>query len=814
MKQAIGLAFSGREVRLAHLVAHKGTIRVLGLETGVLRTPLDYQYEEVERRKKKEQDSKDVFGLREDSDESDPRDQRLKSHSANIEELYKLIFKHVDSRVKVGMNLPISMTNYQRVTSDDPRLLESIVAQKGESNGEVLLNIGHRVLPAADGSKLVLTYEENAKIISVIDEVNEFVTKKLYFGLLDTTELTLLNLARTRRDIAANQVSVIIYVEEEFTRLIFLHSRMLLHASAIIHENAASPLIAEVIARKLIYEQDEAQIPEISKIWLAGQCARIGLHHFFQRHFKNASVEYLDAPAIGKFPIEGKHDEICSEYAVAIGLAWKLLDPKDPNMVPINLLPQRIRDAQDVLKLDYYGLALLAVTAVLTFMLTWRVLDTHKRARYVALQNVRYELLISNHQNKIDEILDLEQENNQFENSLKLVEDLSQNYDEALIFLKKLNRSIREAGGVWINEITRHDNGYAVRGTSLTREKIPLFAEMLWGANLNKVTRESAGATRVYQFDLDRIQVPEDERRKELQPEVRPGNRVPSLTGKDVASTAQGLTPPPLAAGLSAPVGKVVDNAAAPSDMAAAETADDREPSRRRTEEAGAGQAPMALQAGEKASPGPSQPEDESVAAPNRGRVAASSALLAASDPSLFFGPMLPAGEKPAAGGARAAAGPSRPRAANQQKLVGAATAGKAPEAAPAKAATAQEMTTPPANGTPPADTAPAPSGPAAPLLRPQPPGNPPYAIVLAKAYSQDYAEQYAVIYRGKGLDPKIEPYYDEENKLLYGYRILIGPYAKYEAAVEAADNLLGPLPASDKIISLAAQSAKAGHRN
>ncbi|MGH7453639.1 MAG: hypothetical protein ACRENG_19985, partial [bacterium] len=94
MKQAIGLAVSGTEVRLAHLINHNGQIRIEGLERARLKTTLENQPEDKGEAKLGEPGAKDAFGLKDASSEKAPDDNEQKSDNGNLEILYRLLEKY------------------------------------------------------------------------------------------------------------------------------------------------------------------------------------------------------------------------------------------------------------------------------------------------------------------------------------------------------------------------------------------------------------------------------------------------------------------------------------------------------------------------------------------------------------------------------------------------------------------------------------------------------------------------------------------------------------------------------------------------
>ncbi|MFQ5629964.1 MAG: SPOR domain-containing protein [bacterium] len=508
MRTAIGLAVSGREIRLARLGSHKGQVSVLGLDTVYLDTSLEYQTEEkkiIDNSPNAE--SKDVFGLKDDWDGKAPDSGTGNKGNKNLEILYKFLFKYVAKRTKIALNIPVSMARYQRLDSADFNQANDFPGKPHRADSTNGQSPEQHLLKLADGATISLTHDQYPPFLNLLREVNDFLGKKLHFGTMDATELALVNIARANEATQFGKITVIIYVEDDFTRLIFLEGKELLHVSSIINENAASPKILDIISRRLNYELDEANIPEIHSILLAGRSNRIHAKSFFKSQFENANVDFLSTDALGHLPVENEQQhQTFSEYAVALGLAWKQLQPHSSLSLPLNLIPQDLKDQQEIVKLDRIGYALLAITGLVAFFFTFQIMDIRGEVDKSEIKYSNLEAEIKHARNTVDQVLDLDDERQKLEANLSLADSLAKDHQSFLLFLKKLNASARSTGGVWINEINKTGETYSIKGASRSRQNIPKLADKLGGAVLNKVTREKSGKGRLYRFTMDGIE--------------------------------------------------------------------------------------------------------------------------------------------------------------------------------------------------------------------------------------------------------------------------------------------------------------------
>lgn len=513
MRTAIGLAISGREVRLAILGSEKEQLSILGLDTIFLDSSLEYQFDEENFiDNAPNTDAKDVFGLKDTLNENATDKGSQKHGNTNLEILYKFLFRHVAKKTKVALNIPVSMAKYQRLDSTEFKQSEESKEKPGGIGAEDGFNSEQHLLKLADGSTINLTHDQYPPFLSIMREVNDFLGKKLYFGLMDTTELALANIARSSQYTQPGKISVIVYIEDEFTRLIFLEGQELLHISSVINENAASPQVLDVISRRLMYEIDEAKIPEIDTILLAGRCSRIRAKSFFTEHFERAEVDFLSSTQAGNLPVEhDKQNERFSEFAVAIALAWKQLEPKNPTFFSLNLIPQELKDQQEILKLDRNGYALLAITGLIAFFITFQIISVRSEVSNIKNKSMSLQQEIDYTKRAVNEVLDIDDERKQLETNLSLADSLAKEHNSFLVFLKKLNASVQRTGDIWVNEISKNGATYSLNGSSSSRLKIPVLADKLGGAVLKKVTREKSDQNQFYHFSMDGIKAEKGE---------------------------------------------------------------------------------------------------------------------------------------------------------------------------------------------------------------------------------------------------------------------------------------------------------------
>ncbi len=776
-KQALGLAVSGTEVRLALLSSQNGKIHIEGLERARLRTTLESRPVAEEENKSGDAEGGDAFGLKTGIREKDNNAaaEPPAADNGNLEILYRLLEKYTKHKTKIAFNVPLSMVRYQR---------PELAAERPEETAkDEASNYAEQVIAAADGSRLVMSYEKQPPTMALMREVNEFLRGNLFLALMDSTEVALANLARRDNDLTAEKISAIVYIESDFTRLLFMRGKDLLHVSSIIHEDTASPDILEVIYRKLIYEQDEAQIPELGAILLAGKSNRLKAKEFFSEYFPAVRVDYLASPLVTGLAGNDMQRGVFAEFAVPIALAWKTLEPKSPFFIPTNLLPQDLLDQQQILKLNYHGYILLALTGLVAFFMTWQIGRLNNNIRELRNKNTQLEMKIANNQETVDRVLLLDNQCQRLKKNLFLADSLAQGHDEFLAFLKKLNNSVGRVGNIGIDEIVTSNKGFSVRGTSLSREAIPLLAERLERASLSQVTRVEAEKRKYFSFNLERQSEP-DTMRQGLSSidAARYASNGKLILRKDGVRSVSAIMPD------ENPVVAPKPNDSVPAANGTPKSDRDVTPRSENT-------PPMAR---------PTASTNNGVA-PNKEASTTAAALPAEKRPTLSRESTVP--PPPATETLASSNGAARTANEETKKIT-------TPERAATTFKTSPESmndgkTTTPVNS---GMNLPAPEkkivvaeNAAAATLRPA--EAPPeiyrgYTIEAARSYTMELAEQYAMAYRKQGHNAAVEPYRDErtgEKK----YRVLIGAFSSRPEAEKKAAQLTALLMKDYRVVGI-----------
>lgn len=357
-------------------------------------------------------------------------------------------------------------------------------------------------IPAAEGQILSIIREGGLGILDLIESVKDFLGKRIpRVQFIETSDISLMNLVRSNYELGESEISIIVYVGNEFSRLIFMKGQYFFHFAPVISEGRLTPNIENTIYSRILLEQDSAGITRVDRIFLAGEANKIDLKQFLAPQFAEAPIEYVTASTLDTTEFADNPEAIISEYAIPISAAMRALEPKSSLYYHVDLLPVSFSEGQKIFKLAWHGYLLLVMIFLTTLFFTSRYVELNQEVQRSRSDLAKkQEQLVENQ--RLQSILDsLAGQNAQFESGLKVYDQVIPNYNRWSKVFNHLTNSVDGLNSVWIKTISaKGDSSIELMGYTLYRQRIPRIANMFENATLQTVEMEKIREKDVYKF--------------------------------------------------------------------------------------------------------------------------------------------------------------------------------------------------------------------------------------------------------------------------------------------------------------------------
>ena len=358
---------------------------------------------------------------------------------------------------------------------------------------------------------LAIVREDGLQLINIFKEIKTFLGGRIpKIPTIGSADIALINLIRMNYYFSEDEISILVYVGVEFSRIIFLRGTHFLHFAPVIGEGFESPMLQNTLYSRILLEQDNLAIPHIHRIILAGHYSEVDLKTMLGPQFADIEVEpiRLSNLEISTYEAEGDLGDIemkIAEYAIPIATAWSILDPANKLLYSVDLLPKSIKEEQKVFKVAWHGVLVLALIFLSTIFFT---LNIAKKGSEIDVlksgERVKQAQLAENQrmQTQIDS-LDLQMQ--RYTTSLALFDSLVPGSDRWAKSVSSIANGVDDISSSWITSYrSTPAGGTIVNGFSVYRARIPrivsLFGE---AAVLRKVTVEKIREKIVYEFEIE-----------------------------------------------------------------------------------------------------------------------------------------------------------------------------------------------------------------------------------------------------------------------------------------------------------------------
>jgi hypothetical protein len=374
------------------------------------------------------------------------------------------------------------------------------------------------IIPHASGGLLTVIREDGLNLYDLLTEIRGFLGNNApNLGHVDSADVALIEMIRTNYEVQDEEVTVVVYVGHDFSRIIFMQGKEYLHFAPIISEGHESPNLENTLYSRILLEQDNIALARMDRIILAGEAHKVNLLESLAPQFSSAQVEYAHMPNVDLTPFDGSVGEALSEYAIPLMNAWKALEPKRKSFFDTNLIPAAIVEAQKVFKLAWHGwIMALAIIGSIVFFYN-AILE-----QGVAIRRAKEEL--DQKQLRLAD-LDLfrsrkdvlQGDINRYINATTTYDSIAPGGDRWSRILHYVATSVEDLNSMWIYHIRPDPQNKSIiilSGRSIYRTRIPRIASIFERATLREVRTTTVRNKIVYEFDIvvervDRHDIPE-----------------------------------------------------------------------------------------------------------------------------------------------------------------------------------------------------------------------------------------------------------------------------------------------------------------
>jgi hypothetical protein len=425
----------------------------------------------------------------------------------NIEVLQRVLFQYPSNKFRMGIAISEPQIYYMYFGTDwglqGEKLKKRVIEEVSRERNAYEMHTPDAIYTTklGDGRLLAIVRESEVNVINSLQYLqgeNRKVMPKISF--VESAETALVNLVNSNYYFDDQDLTIIVYLGNEYSRLIFLQGHQIYNISYIIGAGLDSENITHTIYSRILLEQDNLNLPQVQNIILTGEAYQVNLKEFLQEKLsEDIQIDYLKLPNL-----EVEDEELnVSKYAVAIGSAWRTATPKESYLYGVDLLPHTFRESQKRFKLGFVGWLLLFSLPAIAFFTTVKVLEQRSQLTELLVQQETHQQELNYLKGIEAKLIEKRKILDNYQKAFGVVDDMSIGIEKWSAFLYKLSKNQDKIGRLWVTDLSSGvKGGVNLKGRAVYTDRIPLFSNAMSNGDLSSVLVQSIRKRTIYQFEM------------------------------------------------------------------------------------------------------------------------------------------------------------------------------------------------------------------------------------------------------------------------------------------------------------------------
>jgi len=432
--------------------------------------------------------------------------ENISGYNSDVQSL-RFALNELDSKkLRIGISVRSGDTSFQVLKNKNykevkkKRLKKLIEEHLKKVYGAVPHEDFYRYIVRDDGSMLLISYQEKPYLLKLLDSVRHSYSGKMKIIQMIPDECILANLIGKHYPLGKDEITCVVNVGNNRSRVFFMKGEQIIHALAPIEEGRDDDQVLDVIFSKILFQLDTGEVPGLDRVLITNDTSEESVE-FFKKQFPDLEVNEFRFSDDSLITSE-KLEPITGFFTSSIGAALSAANTKDADIDKYSMLPGYVLERQNIMKLRWHGVLLLLL--LMATPMVWNQIYQDKGEQ---IQNLEEQLVRTEHGINTLEPVVVEMEQLQ---ALYAVEaekrDLLASLGGGATYwsetLKTLNDGLSGIESTWIDRIQYGEDGFTLQGYSMLREQIPTVTNLFSRADLQAVSVVEMRDRRLYRFTI------------------------------------------------------------------------------------------------------------------------------------------------------------------------------------------------------------------------------------------------------------------------------------------------------------------------
>lgn len=355
----------------------------------------------------------------------------------------------------------------------------------------------------SDNSKVAVYPSGQMNYLQAIDSLAKLSGKRnLKIAKVKCAEASLVNYIADKNKLDEKDNSLIIYFGKEYTKLLFMKGKQLLHIGSTLSVGSHSARINHVVVSKILFEREHASLISPNKIIICGEKINDEFSSLLSDSYPDAKISFLREKS-DDTKIKNVDPITWSSFTVPVAVAAEYLSETQNKYKGIDLLPPYIREQQKSFQLAWHGTTLLVALFAAVMFLTFQIYLNEFNLKKMDSEINSLILIKKQNQEIVDRIANL---NSKIDNSAQTKLFLDKISSGSGLWgknMEKLSDFANERRNIWIQNIKiDKTNPMIISGFSTSRWVLPELKRSYINSSLEFLHYEPMRERNTYEFNL------------------------------------------------------------------------------------------------------------------------------------------------------------------------------------------------------------------------------------------------------------------------------------------------------------------------
>lgn len=516
--RSFGLMQDGTTVKIALLEGDKDHIKIVDLQTVKLPeadetvetqdtsfdtslSGMDFDFDFPDGDNLGEEPSE----TKEDSTPLDLTEQPVESPA---ERTLETIARELDfANGTVSMNLDISNVAYKEASIPKKAGKKKINAELKklffDETTPSVMTLTH--MQRSDGSYVGIGHEGKMDLLENLIHINRSLSKKRYhYSYIQSNEIPLINAVRFNHSVKTEDISAIIYIGIDSSRVTLLKGYDFYSELPIINEGYLSSDIIKTVHSRVRLEASHLNISKIDNYFIAGDGLNDLMLETITESQNDARVEFLLPLKLSEMTdYSGVYDEqTLAAYIVPIMLAVTAVMTKDTGLIRSNFLPKQLREQQNILSISTEGFAVLGLILIVSLFSINNILRQRTENRAIELEMRQTRAQIDVTRTRLDSLVIIRNEIGRIETNISRSNLLIGNRNQWHFIMERISNMFNRNRISWLNSIQNEQDGFRIIGNTTNRINIIRLSELFPNARVQYINEEKIQDHTIWNFEI------------------------------------------------------------------------------------------------------------------------------------------------------------------------------------------------------------------------------------------------------------------------------------------------------------------------